>query len=138
MIFGIGGDGTKKSAKQQSTNTPSTGGNNPNNGNNTSPPATDGMFDHLDKFSYGHDAELSVILDDVDSLGAVTQVQIPRIRICKNIRAVNQSYSIINDLGLTIESGQTLSPDSPVKIVLMYLYTPLLCTPSWLCCTYVL
>lgn len=54
--------------------------------------------------------------DDVDSLGAVTQVQIPRIRICKNIRAVNQSYSIINDLGLTIESGQTpyvqqISPD---------------------------
>jgi len=44
---------------------------------------------------------------DVDSLGNVTNNEIPRIRICKNIRTPEQDYSIINDLGFTIESGET-------------------------------
>jgi hypothetical protein len=45
--------------------------------------------------------------EDVDSLGNVTQNEIPRIRICKNIRLPSQDYSIINDVGFTIESGET-------------------------------
>lgn len=32
---------------------------------------------------------------------------IPRIRICKNIRNVKQGYFIANDVGFTIESGET-------------------------------
>lgn len=44
---------------------------------------------------------------DVDSLGNVTNNEIPRIRICKNIRTPEQDYSIINDIGFTIESGET-------------------------------
>jgi len=32
---------------------------------------------------------------------------IPRIRICKNIRLPSQEYFIINDIGFTIESGET-------------------------------
>lgn len=44
---------------------------------------------------------------DVDSNGNITTVQIPRIRICKNIRSADQSYAIINDLGFTVESGET-------------------------------
>lgn len=44
---------------------------------------------------------------DVDSLGNVTNNEIPRIRICKNIRTPEQDYSIVNDVGFTIESGET-------------------------------
>lgn len=44
---------------------------------------------------------------DVDSLGNVMNNEIPRIRICKNIRTPEQDYAIINDLGFTIESGET-------------------------------
>jgi hypothetical protein len=33
--------------------------------------------------------------------------EIPRIRICKNIRLPTQDYFIANDIGFTIESGQT-------------------------------
>ena len=43
----------------------------------------------------------------VDSLGNVISNEIPRIRICKNIRTPEQDYSIINDVGFTIESGET-------------------------------
>lgn len=43
---------------------------------------------------------------DVDSLGNVTNNEIPRIRICKNIRTPQQDYEIINDVGFTIESGE--------------------------------
>lgn len=32
---------------------------------------------------------------------------IPRIRICKNIRGVKQEYFVLNDIGFTIESGDT-------------------------------
>ena len=45
--------------------------------------------------------------EDVDSLGNVTLNEIPRIRICKNVRTPQQSYDIINDVGFTIESGET-------------------------------
>lgn len=33
--------------------------------------------------------------------------EIPRIRVCKNIRNIQQEYFIANDLGFTIESGNT-------------------------------
>ena len=33
--------------------------------------------------------------------------QIPRIRICKNIRLPSQEYFVANDVGFTIESGET-------------------------------
>lgn len=33
--------------------------------------------------------------------------EIPRIRVCKNIRNVQQEYFIANDLGFTIETGET-------------------------------
>jgi len=33
--------------------------------------------------------------------------EIPRVRICKNIRLPSQNYFIANDIGFTIESGQT-------------------------------
>lgn len=45
--------------------------------------------------------------EDVDSLGNVTINEIPRIRICQNIRTPGQDYSIVNDVGFTIESGET-------------------------------
>ncbi|CEG60965.1 hypothetical protein [Legionella micdadei] len=45
--------------------------------------------------------------DDVDSLGNLTTHEIPRIRTCKNIRTPEQDYQIINDIGFTIESGET-------------------------------
>lgn len=44
---------------------------------------------------------------DVDSLGNVEIHEIPRIRICANIRTPDQEYQIINDVGFTIESGET-------------------------------
>lgn len=34
-------------------------------------------------------------------------LEIPRIRTCKNIRNIKQEYFIINDIGFTIESGNT-------------------------------
>jgi hypothetical protein len=45
--------------------------------------------------------------EDVDSLGNVIINEIPRIRICANVRGPDQNYQIINDLGFTIESGET-------------------------------
>jgi hypothetical protein len=44
---------------------------------------------------------------DVDNQGNVSINEIPRIRTCKNIRTPDQEYEIINDLGFTIESGET-------------------------------
>lgn len=44
---------------------------------------------------------------DTDSLGHVQTHEIPRIRICANIRTPDQDYQIINDIGFTIESGET-------------------------------
>jgi hypothetical protein len=45
--------------------------------------------------------------EDVDSLGNRTINEIPRIRCCANVRDPDQTYNIINDLGFTIESGET-------------------------------
>ncbi len=44
---------------------------------------------------------------DVDALGNQLTHEIPRIRTCANIRDPNQDYMVINDLGFTIESGET-------------------------------
>ena len=46
---------------------------------------------------------------DVEVNTSITPVtyQIPRIRICKNIRLPTQDYFIANDVGFTIESGET-------------------------------
>lgn len=45
--------------------------------------------------------------EDTDSLGNVHINEIPRIRTCANIRLPTQDYKIINDIGFTIESGET-------------------------------
>lgn len=45
--------------------------------------------------------------EDVDSLNNAQIHEIPRIRTCANIRDPDQDYSIINDIGFTIESGET-------------------------------
>lgn len=44
---------------------------------------------------------------DTNPLGIVETHEIPRIRSCANIRTPGQDYMIINDIGFTIESGQT-------------------------------
>jgi hypothetical protein len=44
---------------------------------------------------------------DVDSMGNIITHEIPRIRTCANIRTPDQNYQIINDIGFTIESGET-------------------------------
>lgn len=44
---------------------------------------------------------------DTDNLGNVEIHEIPRIRTCANIRTPDQEYEIINDVGFTIESGET-------------------------------
>lgn len=45
--------------------------------------------------------------EDVDNAGNVIINEIPRIRICKNIRTPQQDYGVFNDFGFTIESGET-------------------------------
>lgn len=44
---------------------------------------------------------------DTDSLGNIINNEVPRIRACANIRSPDQEYHIINDIGFTIESGET-------------------------------
>jgi hypothetical protein len=44
---------------------------------------------------------------DTDSMGNIITHEIPRIRTCANIRNPDQNYQIINDIGFTIESGET-------------------------------
>lgn len=44
---------------------------------------------------------------DVNSHGVVENHEIPRIRTCANIRSPDQAYRIINDIGFTIETGET-------------------------------
>ena len=44
---------------------------------------------------------------DVDSNNDMITYEIPRIRICANVRGPDQNYQIINDVGFTIESGET-------------------------------
>jgi hypothetical protein len=45
--------------------------------------------------------------EDVDLAGNVVINEIPRIRICQNIRMPSQDYFVVNDIGVTIESGET-------------------------------
>ena len=45
--------------------------------------------------------------EDVDTMGNRSINEIPRIRTCGNVRTPDQDYRIINDLGFTIESGET-------------------------------
>ena len=44
---------------------------------------------------------------DVDKDGNVTNNEIPRFRACRNIRLPTQEYFIANDIGFTIETGET-------------------------------
>ena len=44
---------------------------------------------------------------DVDAIGNVITNEIPRIRTCKNMRLPSQEYFIVNDVGFTIETGET-------------------------------
>lgn len=44
---------------------------------------------------------------DIDNLGNIQTNEIPRIRTCANVRTPSQDYQIINDIGFTIESGET-------------------------------
>jgi len=45
--------------------------------------------------------------EDVDSNNDRIINEIPRIRTCHNIREPDQDYQIINDIGFTVESGET-------------------------------
>lgn len=47
------------------------------------------------------------VYQDTDSLGNVTNNEIPRIRTCANIRLPSQESFIMNDIGFTIETGET-------------------------------
>ena len=55
---------------------------------------------------YAFDTDISTY-QDTDNLGNVFVHEIPRIRICANIRTPDQEYEIFNDIGFTVESGQT-------------------------------
>lgn len=44
---------------------------------------------------------------DIDNLGNIQTFVIPRSRTCANVRAPDQEYRIVNDIGFTIESGET-------------------------------
>ncbi len=44
---------------------------------------------------------------DVNTDGTLVSHEIPRIRTCTNIRTPDQEYHIINDVGFTIETGET-------------------------------
>jgi hypothetical protein len=44
---------------------------------------------------------------DVTPNGTVFTTEIPRFRTCKNIRKADQSYFVANDVGFTIETGET-------------------------------
>lgn len=45
--------------------------------------------------------------EDVDSNNDRIINEIPRIRTCHNVREPDQDYQIINDIGFTVESGET-------------------------------
>ncbi len=58
---------------------------------------------------------------DVDTLGNSQIHEIPRSRICGNVRFPDQGYRIINDLGFTIESGEIdYQQQSLGDIILIY------------------
>lgn len=47
------------------------------------------------------------IYEDVDADNNIVIHEIPRIRTCRNIRLPSQEYFIVNDIGFTIETGET-------------------------------
>lgn len=55
---------------------------------------------------YVFDTSISTY-QDTDSDGNIITYEIPRIRTCANIRTPDQNYQIFNDIGFTIESGET-------------------------------
>lgn len=44
---------------------------------------------------------------DIDSLGNISFHEIPRIRSCHNVRLPSQENFVVNDIGFTIETGET-------------------------------
>ena len=57
---------------------------------------------------YAFDTAFTTYQDvEVNTSTTPVTYQIPRIRICKNIRLPTQDYFIANDVGFTIESGET-------------------------------
>lgn len=56
---------------------------------------------------YAFDTIYSTYSTQNDSDGQPIKKEQPRIRICKNIRLPSQEYFIANDIGFTIESGNT-------------------------------
>lgn len=58
--------------------------------------------------------------DAVDGNGNVQTYEIPRIRTCNNVRLPSQDYFIINDVGFTIESGNTsyhIQNNGPISLI---------------------
>ena len=45
--------------------------------------------------------------EDTDNRNNIVQHVIPRMRTCRNIRMATQDYFVLNDLGFTIETGET-------------------------------
>ena len=57
---------------------------------------------------YAFDTSFTTYQDNYSpNVTTLTTFQIPRIRICKNVRLPSQDYFIANDIGFTIESGET-------------------------------
>jgi len=44
---------------------------------------------------------------DTDNMNNLITHEIPRIRTCANVRTPDQNYQVFNDIGFTIESGET-------------------------------
>ncbi|HEY2811765.1 MAG TPA: hypothetical protein VGJ00_10315 [Rhabdochlamydiaceae bacterium] len=51
--------------------------------------------------------------------GALETHEIPRIRSCANVRTPGQDYMIINDVGFTIESGETDYEQQPLGEIIL-------------------
>jgi hypothetical protein len=56
---------------------------------------------------YAFDTIYTTYSNSMDATGLPIKHEQPRIRICANIRDVTQEYFIANDVGFTIESGET-------------------------------
>lgn len=72
---------------------------------------TDNQYYFVSKNSgnlYAFDTQFTTYQDVLTPTStAIKTFQIPRIRVCKNIRLPTQDYFIANDIGFTIESGET-------------------------------
>ena len=55
---------------------------------------------------YAFDTIFTIYQDTLDN-GVIVNNEIPRVRICKNIRSPTQDYFVANDVGFTIETGDT-------------------------------